>query len=125
MKAMSKPDDEQQSGHKEPASAQERLSVTLPESLPVDQPEDVAAGGIQTQAQERSADKELLDRVKTGERWMILLTALIFLTSAFQAYETWSNNTNSGRQLEHIVTAADRMNDSADSFSRSSADISR
>jgi hypothetical protein len=75
------------------------------------------------QGEGSTTDKELLDRVKTGERWMICITILVFLVSCFQAYESWTNNKSTGVQVDNIITAANRVDNAADSFSKSAAGI--
>lgn len=81
------------------------------------------AGNKKGDGEQSDTEKELLDRVKKGERWMIFLTGLIFLTAVFQAYETWSNNGSSGKQVDRIIDAANRIDNAADSFSRSASGI--
>ncbi|AEU36154.1 hypothetical protein [Granulicella mallensis] len=73
---------------------------------------------------EKDTNEKLLDRVKVGERWMIILTALIFSVSAFQAYESWSNNRATSTQVDRLIAAANRVDDAAESFSTSARKIS-
>src|SRR5258707_1063426 len=48
----------------------------------------------------------ILDRIKTGERWMILFTAIVALTTIYQAIQSGCNNANTSRQVEKIIGAA-------------------
>lgn len=53
----------------------------------------------------------------------LLLTIAIATFACFQLVITCSNNKSTARQMSNLLTAADRINDAADSFSDSSAHI--
>jgi hypothetical protein len=52
------------------------------------------------------------------------LTCAIVFFSLVQLLVTWSNNSSTSKQSERLLDSANRINDAADSFSRSSADMS-
>lgn len=72
---------------------------------------------------ETTTEKEILDRVKIGERWMILLTAIVACSTVFQSIQSCNNNASTSKQVDKIIVAADRIDDAADSFSGSAAGI--
>ena len=118
---MHKPDDESGSGRQRQNTGDDGISRTDP-VIPVNaiNPQDGARGAS---SQQQGAEQEILDRVKAGERWMIALTFLIFLTAAFQAYETWTNNNSTSKQVDKIIKAANQIQGSAKSFSQSAEGI--
>lgn len=116
--------DSPQNGHSAAFSDADRAAL-LARLIEVENAVKANAVNVDAQGKDAKPNQELLDRVKVGELWMIGITILIFLVSAFQAFETWANNDSTGKQVNHIITAADRINDAADRFAKSSADTSR
>jgi hypothetical protein len=53
----------------------------------------------------------------------LLIAFAILFFSGTQVYITWSNSKSSTEQIERMITAADRIDDAADSFSGSAAHI--
>ncbi len=100
---------------------------TIPPPAPpaVDNPPDAETGAKQVRYSKINNNKELLDRIKAGERWMICLTSLIFCVSAFQAFESWSNNRATTIQVDRLIDSAYRVGGAAESFALSSANINR
>ena len=83
-------------------------------------------------------ERQILDRIKKGELWMILLTAVVALTTFVQAVQSCNNNRSTSRQVDrvigvatdidkasdHISIAADHIGDAGNRFAGSAATIS-
>jgi len=67
--------------------------------------------------------KRFAGRIDHGERWMILLTAIVALTTVSQAVQSCSNNRSTSVQVDRLIDAANRVDDAAESFSRSASGI--
>lgn len=67
--------------------------------------------------------KRLFRRVPHGERWMIALTAIVAFTTISQAVQSCNNNRSTSNQVDRLITAADRIDNAADSFSASARSI--
>ena len=72
---------------------------------------------------EINTEKEILDRVKTSERWMIWLTAVVAFTAIFQTVQSCNNNASTSKQVDKVICAANRIGEAADKFSTSAANI--
>jgi hypothetical protein len=73
----------------------------------------------------KSLIKGIFDRIPHGERLMIALTLVIAFSTVCQSVMFYFSNRSTSRQVDHIIVAADRIDDAADSFSKSSAEINR
>jgi len=67
--------------------------------------------------------KSILDQIPHGERMMILLTAAVAVATIGQFFLAWWNSHEGSKQIDSLIVAADRIDDSADSFSRSASQI--
>lgn len=78
---------------------------------------------MDTADEKNKTEQEILDRVKTGERWMIFLTAIVAGSAIFQTVQSCNNNASTAKQVDRIICAADRIGGAADRFSGSAAHI--
>jgi hypothetical protein len=73
----------------------------------------------------QTTQREILNRVKTGERWMIILTAVVAATSIFQAVQSCNNNRSTSSQIDKIIGSANQIGSAAGSFSASAQGINQ
>jgi hypothetical protein len=71
----------------------------------------------------KNTGQEILDRVKMGERWMIVLTAVVAVATLGQGGLAWYNGRGTTDQTNPLIAAANRNADSADSFAKSAKAI--
>lgn len=62
-------------------------------------------------------------RIDHGERWMILLTAIVAFTTVSQTVQSCNNNRSTAAQVDRLIDAANRVDDAAESFSKSASGI--
>jgi hypothetical protein len=74
--------------------------------------------------------RKILDRIKRGEKWMILFTAVIALTTVAQFCQSRINNASTSEQIDKVISASEsqagaatRISKAADSFSSSAEGI--
>jgi hypothetical protein len=83
-------------------------------------------GGIHQETPEvdrDKSDKTILDRIKAGERWMILLTAIVAGSAVFQTVQSCNDNARTAKQVDRIICIASQIGGSAASFSTSAGNI--
>jgi hypothetical protein len=69
------------------------------------------------------SQQDILDRIKGGEKWMIVFTAIVALTTVAQFIQSGCNNRSTSRQVNRIIGAADIQACAAKSFATSAANI--
>jgi plastocyanin len=76
------------------------------------------------------SQQDILDRIRAGELWMIVFTAVVALTTVAQFIQSGCNNRSTSKQVEKIIgaantqaCAANKIAGAADRFSTSAANI--
>jgi hypothetical protein len=67
----------------------------------------------------KDTGQEILHRIKMGELWMIILTAVVALATLGQFLLAYCNGKSTTNQTNALISAANRNADSADSFAKS------
>jgi hypothetical protein len=98
-------------------------NAALAKSVEMDQQRETETKANDPADGKNKTEQEILDRVKTGERWMIFLTAIVAGSAIFQTVQSCNNNASTAKQVDRIICAADRIGGAADSFSGSASRI--
>jgi hypothetical protein len=70
-----------------------------------------------------SGEKNILDRIKTGERWMILFTAIVAFITVAQFIQSGCSNRSTSKQVDKIIGASNTQALAASSFAASAKSI--
>jgi hypothetical protein len=76
------------------------------ERIAVDQTEEARVKAKEAQDSIEHGQKDILDRIKTGERWMIFFTAIVAFTTVGQFLQSGCNNASTAKQIDKIIGAA-------------------
>jgi hypothetical protein len=69
------------------------------------------------------SQQDILDRIRAGELWMIVFTAVVALTTVAQFIQSGCNNRSTSKQVDKIIAATDTQACAAKSFATSANNI--
>lgn len=107
----------------EPQAPPQGVPDTASPALELNQQGKAKAEGNHPAHRMKHTKSRILDRVKTGERWMILLTGVVALSAVFQTVQSCNNNASTSKQVDRLICAADQIQQAANNFSESAKGI--
>jgi hypothetical protein len=90
----------------------------------VHEEEEARIKAAQTNEEIKTGQKNILDRIKAGERWMIFFTAVVALTTVAQVIQSGCNNKSTSKQVDRIIGAADTQASAAQDISEAEENFS-
>ena len=109
------PDKDRAQGNQDPASPPSGVGV-----------DDASKGSVEAPKPTQSASqtqKETLDAIRKGERIALIIAAIVAFGTIGQWITSCNNNASTTKQTERLLDAANRVDDAAESFSRSASGI--
>lgn len=69
------------------------------------------------------SQQDILDRIRAGELWMIIFTAVVALTTVAQFVQSGCNNRSTSKQVDKIIASTNTQANAADEISGAAGDF--